>query len=94
MRYALKTQICSTQRQLIRDYGDIVWENICDEFPEPFRIKDVIGNLPAIRVFARRTQENIIRCVLMNVLTDYQIRLIEYDGHVPIKRIGRLYWQV
>ena len=92
MNYALKKIIKSGQEAIIKRYGDIVWEELCDTCNEPFRIKGMVGQLPSIRHLATRTQIDIMRCVLRNVMEDARNRSIDYKI-ILVQRTGP-FWHI
>lgn len=83
MKYALKTQIVTGQQRVVKNYGDKVWEWLCDTYPESFTVRQAI-TCPLLSGKVDRTKMDYVRVILNNVL--------DQDAEkAPFKKVGNLY---
>lgn len=56
------------QNQWLKDYGDLVFEEMCDAIPErTFTVSTVFGRIPSLEVFSPGQQRTYIRLILNNL---------------------------
>jgi hypothetical protein len=71
MEYHLKDNaVCSGQRGAILNYGDRIWDEICDKITsDTWHIEDVVdAGLPCLRGMSTVTQRQYIRATLKNIV--------------------------
>lgn len=69
---------------MIRNYGDLLWEEICNKFRGPFTVADA-ADLPCLAGLAHRTRVDIVRSILANVEAEHA----ERPEDCPFVRRGR-----
>ena len=89
MRYALTKVVTGQQEQIVRTYGDELWEWVCDTFRTSFKVQDCL-QAPTFAHLSVRTRTDAVRAVLANVEA-------EYAGHPDecpfVKRGHGYYWR-
>lgn len=84
MKCYLKSMHLMNQEQILRDYGDAIWEGICDVMPEDsFKLYEVCNRaneIEVLRKFATGTRPTYIRMVLNNVALNPE-PAIRKEGH-------------
>ena len=87
MKYALTRTIVAGQEAMVVRYGDMVWEAICDTWPDgDFTVLAVAGLAP-LRHLAHSTRRDVARVVIANVQAEY----IDRPGECPFIRVGNTY---
>ena len=95
MQYYLQNVSYITgQESVVRNYGDFIWEGICNSVRLGQRIivKDLVYKIPEIKDLAVRTQLDYIRVVLHNIVAEYESS--ETPEDCPIERISARFWRM
>ncbi len=90
--YLRPGQVATGQEAMIRDYGQMVWEDICNEqhLDRTFAAGALVGELPSIAHLAPKTQYQIIRAVLLSVEAEWAGDQL----NAPLRRISRMFWRL
>ena len=87
MKYALTRKIVAGQEAMVARYGDMVWEAICDAWPDGDFTIAAAARLAPLHHLADRTRLDIARVVIANVQAEYADR----PGECPFMRVGNTY---
>ena len=87
MRYALEKTICTNQAAMVKNYGDIVWNWLTDNYPDWFNIA-AVTECPGVSHLSHRTKIDIGRAVVANVEAEYR----DTPENCPFIRRGNAYY--
>ena len=92
MKNCLIKVYCANQEQVIRNYGEKVWEWLCDYVytGHYFTAKTIWENCPVFEGFAKRTRQLYTAAILNNIFAEF----INDSERCPIIKINKSRYQM
>jgi len=86
MKYRLKIKRKDNREKVLENYGDLIWEWLCNEIHtgKIFKVSDTAKACPILNHLTLTTKRSYLALVLANVLAEYE----KNPEMCPIKKIS------